>query len=335
MPAGTFLGAGVKTVVLFFTKGEPTEKIWYYQCVPGRSLGKTSPLNDDDMIEFKQLQKTFADSENSWTIDISSINTSNYDLTVNNPNSEIVQFSPSLEEIITEMEAMDDDINEILRSVKGLFINETNRLFAKSDRDWIQKELKDISQINYGYTEKASTEEIGPKFLRITDIQDNSVDWLTVPYCKCTESDIKKYKLESGDIVFARTGATTGKSYFIENPPIAVFASYLIRLKVLSKEEILPKLVYYFFQSGLYWQEINKGISGAAQGGFNASKLGKMSISFPKSIAEQQSIIDKLDAIDHKINLLRKFYLSKIEMVEQAKLSSYNEAFENELIEAE
>ena len=69
-PGGTFLGAGVKTVVLFFEKGESTRKIWYYQLDPGRSLGKTNPLNDDDLADFVEKQKTFADSEQSWTVDI-------------------------------------------------------------------------------------------------------------------------------------------------------------------------------------------------------------------------------------------------------------------------
>ncbi len=121
MPAGTFLGAGVKTVVLFFTKGEPTEKIWYYQCVPGRSLGKTSPLNDDDLSAFKQLQKTLADSDNSWTVDVSSINTSNYDLSVKNPNGKVEQTFRSMDEILAEMEALDEETSEILNGIKEMF----------------------------------------------------------------------------------------------------------------------------------------------------------------------------------------------------------------------
>ena len=68
-PGGTFQGAGVKTVVLFFEKGTPTRKIWFYQLDPGRNLGKTNPLNDDDLTEFVKLQKTFADSPKSWTVD--------------------------------------------------------------------------------------------------------------------------------------------------------------------------------------------------------------------------------------------------------------------------
>ena len=82
----------------------------------------------------------------------------------------------------------------------------------------------------YGYTASAATEPIGPHLLRITDIQNGSVNWETVPYCDCPGP--QKFLLEKGDILFARTGATTGKSFLIEECPTAVFASYLIRLRV-------------------------------------------------------------------------------------------------------
>ena len=160
---------------------------------------------------------------------------------------------------------------------------------------WEVKTLGDIAKINYGYTEKASFDEIGPKFLRITDIQDNGVEWSKVPFCKCSESDLPKYKLETGDIVFARTGATTGKSYLLNNPQNSVFASYLIRLKLISKNDFVPEFISYYFQTKAYWDKINAGISGSAQGGFNASKLGELLFSFPKSVTEQKRIVAILD----------------------------------------
>ncbi|MBC7391628.1 MAG: restriction endonuclease subunit S [Opitutaceae bacterium] len=154
---------------------------------------------------------------------------------------------------------------------------------------WGIKKLGDISKIVYGYTEKASLEEIGPKFLRITDIEDNGVNWHTVPYCKISPLEYDKYKLVNGDIVFARTGATTGKSFLVKNPPKSVFASYLIKLNV-NKEIFLPEFLLLFFQTDTYWNIINDGISGSAQGGFNATKLGNLSISLP-SLEVQRSII--------------------------------------------
>ena len=158
---------------------------------------------------------------------------------------------------------------------------------------WHVKQLREISKINYGYTESANFEIVGPKFLRITDIQDDQVNWDIVPFCKIGVDDFPKYRLVNGDIVFARTGATTGKSYLICNVPDAVFASYLIRLK-LTDNSLLPAFVYLFFQTADYWKSIKDGSSGSAQGGFNATKLADLRISFPQ-IEQQQRIVAILD----------------------------------------
>ncbi|MBE8190533.1 MAG: N-6 DNA methylase [Candidatus Thioglobus sp.] len=107
MPQGTFLGAGVKTVVLFFNKGEPTQNIWYYQFNPGRKLGKTNPLNDKDLADFIKLQKTQAESEQSWNINVDNIDKATTDLSVKNPNTPKEPPLRSPQEILAEMEALD------------------------------------------------------------------------------------------------------------------------------------------------------------------------------------------------------------------------------------
>src|SRR3990167_2145919 len=159
---------------------------------------------------------------------------------------------------------------------------------------WKVKKLGEISKINYGYTEKASFKKIGPKFLRITDIQDNCVDWGTVPFCKIGKDELSKYLLSEGDIVFARTGATTGKSFLLTNPPLAVFASYLIKLRILNLEILAPEFLFLFFQTKTYWDKIETGLSGSAQGGFNATKLAEISVPLPP-LPEQQRIVAILD----------------------------------------
>lgn len=118
-PSGTFQGAGVKTVVLFFDKGAPTRRVWYYQLDPGRNLGKTNPLNDADLAEFVTLQKTFADSPKSWSVDVKNISTT-FDLSVKNPNGgdELTHRSP--EEIINEIAALDAESAEVLQTIRGL-----------------------------------------------------------------------------------------------------------------------------------------------------------------------------------------------------------------------
>jgi type I restriction enzyme M protein len=119
-PSGTFQGAGVKTVVLFFKKGEPTRKIWYYQLNPGRNMGKTNPLNEKDLEDFIELQKKSKDSELSWSVNVSTVNQETWDLSVKNPNrnDEVVHRSPS--EIIAEIEALDAENQAILQRIKGL-----------------------------------------------------------------------------------------------------------------------------------------------------------------------------------------------------------------------
>ena len=119
-PGGTFQGAGVKTVVLFFEKGAPTRHVWYYQLDPGRNMGKTNPLNDADLAEFIELQKTQADSEKSWSVDVAGIDTATYDLSVKNPNcgEEVIHRSP--QEIMDEIAALDAESVEVLANIRAL-----------------------------------------------------------------------------------------------------------------------------------------------------------------------------------------------------------------------
>jgi type I restriction enzyme M protein len=134
-PSGTFQGAGVKTVVLFFEKGAPTlrhgsgqaRKIWFYQLDPGRNLGKTNPLNDADLVEFVTLQNTFADSPKSWSVDARTIDQTTFDLSVKNPNGgeEVTHRSPQA--IMDEIAAMDAESTEVLESIKALLCQQERR----------------------------------------------------------------------------------------------------------------------------------------------------------------------------------------------------------------
>ena len=119
-PGGTFQGAGVKTVVLFFEKGAPTHKVWYYQLDPGRNLGKTNPLNDADLAEFVQLQKTFADSGQSWTLDVENIDKTSYDLSVKNPNGGEAVTHRSPQEIMDDISALDAESADVLGKISQL-----------------------------------------------------------------------------------------------------------------------------------------------------------------------------------------------------------------------
>lgn len=118
LPSGVFTGAGVKTVVLFFTKGTPTNKIWYYQLDPGRTLGKTNPLNEADMADFERLQQTQGDSINSWTIDVAQLG-EDCDLSVKNPNKvEEVDERTSLD-ILQQIHALNTENESIIKELRA------------------------------------------------------------------------------------------------------------------------------------------------------------------------------------------------------------------------
>jgi type I restriction enzyme M protein len=119
-PGGTFIGAGVKTVVLFFEKGKPTRKVWYYQLDPGRNMGKTNPLNDADLIDFIDNQKTFADSPKSWSLDATTIDPTTFDLSVKNPtgNEAVIHRTPQA--IMDEITTLDKESADVLKQIRGL-----------------------------------------------------------------------------------------------------------------------------------------------------------------------------------------------------------------------
>lgn len=123
LPGGTFTGAGVKTVVLFFEKGKPTQKVWYYQLNLDRNLGKTNPLNENDLAEFVELQKTFADSENSWTLPVAELaeaTNGTFDLSVKNPNKKEEAALRQPQVILEGIKALDKESAEILNSILEL-----------------------------------------------------------------------------------------------------------------------------------------------------------------------------------------------------------------------
>lgn len=120
LPGKTFLGAGVKTIVLFFEKGMPTKKVWFYQLNLERNLGKTNPLNENDLADFIMLQKTKADSENSWSVSVKDVDKETWDLSVKNPNKKEEKSLRSPEEILEEIAILDAQSAKVLDAVRGL-----------------------------------------------------------------------------------------------------------------------------------------------------------------------------------------------------------------------
>lgn len=223
----------------------------------------------------------------------------------------------------------DEPASELLRRLGKKPLEDPDLPELPSGWCWIEVgELAD--QIQYGYTESASIDQIGPKFLRITDIQDGKVNWETVPYCKIDSKEKKKYLLQEGDILFARTGATTGKSYLIKDCPEAVFASYLIRLRITRPFDV--NYFSMFLDSPLYWSQIMKVRKGSAQPGVNATILATLKVPLPP-LLEQKRIVTEVErqiSLTSDIDANVEANLSRSDRLRQAILQR---AFEGRLVE--
>ncbi|WP_289422168.1 restriction endonuclease subunit S [Thomasclavelia cocleata] len=197
----------------------------------------------------------------------------------------------------------DNDSSTIFRGQDNLFY-ETTGTETKCIQDeipfdipdsWEWVRLGEISKIiHYGYT--ASASPVGnAKLLRITDIQNNKVNWDTVPFCNITEKNLLSYQLVKNDIVIARTGGTVGKSFCIfEKLPLSVFASYLIRIKLLLEDTVDYILTY--LTSPCYWTQLVNSTSGTGQPNVNGQSLSLLLIPLPP-LEEQKRIVKKVQSL--------------------------------------
>jgi type I restriction enzyme, S subunit len=170
----------------------------------------------------------------------------------------------------------------------------------------------------YGYTASAEKEPVGPRFLRITDIQERGVEWETVPYCRCDEDTKRKHRLRPADLLFARIGATTGKSFLVRSCPEAVYASYLIRVRA---KEVDPDFLYYFCNSEMYWKQINANKGDKLKGGVSGSLLAQVRHCLPPP-PEQRAIAAVLSKIQAAVNVQEKIVatLKELKAATMAKL---------------
>ncbi len=222
------------------------------------------------------------------------------------------------------------DTEQLIDSVLGEVFGNFNNL--NSD-NWQILKVSDICEKpQYGYTQSSSNEQVGPKFLRITDIQNGKVDWSLVPYCECEDKNFKKYRVKEGDIFFTRTGATTGKTYLAKGEiPDAVFASYLIRLVVKNDDtnSVEPEYLYVFFQSPQYWKQIIP--RGGAQPNMNATLLGKVRVPIPSNKKQQCKIINEYFLLKENIDSIRITLQKQKDSLQTLEQSILSQAFKGEL----
>lgn len=169
--------------------------------------------------------------------------------------------------------------------------------------EWVR--LEDVStKIHYGFTASADHSSQNVRLLRITDIQDNKVDWDTVPGCNARKEDVGQYLLAENDILIARTGGTVGKSYLVQGINIdAVFASYLIRLVPSSRMAV--KFIKYFVEGPLYWRQLYAACSGTGQPNVNGTSLSQLLLALPPP-PEQHRIVARIDQLMARCDALEK-----------------------------
>lgn len=235
---------------------------------------------------------------------------------------EIARVLTTVQDAITEQENLIAKLKELKRSMmQHLFTHGTKGEKTKMTEigevpeSWDVVELIDVcDKPQYGFTDSASKDG-NVKFLRITDITESGVNWNTVPFCSCPEPE--KYLLCDGDIVFARIGATTGKSFLLKNTDNAVYASYLIRVRAKA---IDSSFLYHYFQTGAYWKQIDSQKGMNLKGGVNGSILSKLLVPMCNG-DEQLKIAASLNTIDARVESA------------QAKLASYQDLFKTLLHE--
>ena len=194
--------------------------------------------------------------------------------------------------------------------------------------EWVT--IEDISSsILYGVSESAK-DNGQYKLLRITDIQNNQVNWETVPSTDFPQEKAVSYILHKGDILFARTGATVGKSYLVNQcPPNTIYASYLIRIK--TSQNIEPAYLKYFFESGFYWQQISEGSVGIGQPNVNGTSLSLLKIPIPPK-SEQMRIVGAIQDVLSTVNSIDICKQSILTSVNQAKSKILELAMQGKLV---
>ncbi|MFH1012508.1 MAG: restriction endonuclease subunit S [Candidatus Peregrinibacteria bacterium] len=233
-----------------------------------------------------------------------------------------------LDEAFAAIAKAKENAKKNLRNARELFESYLQGVFVKLGEGWEEKQVNEICEVEYGYTEKAKSHG-DYRFVRITDTNEDGLLTQGSKMYINSFDDANKYVLANGDLLMARTGASAGNLLLFEGNEKAVFASYLIRMKF--KKEILSKLYWYFSKSKLYWDQVRQLSAGSAQPQFNGGALKQIVFPFPKSLPEQRAIVAKLDALSGETKKLEAIYKQKLANLEELKKSVLKKAFAGEL----
>lgn len=287
LPAGAFSpSTAVKASVLFFDKTSPTEETWMYECRTEQMLSKHRPLRAEHLADFVSAFKLRWDSDTARKVPVSDL-TMNFDFSARNYISRQRVEPDNLALIVARVrETVDKSMAAMHRISTLVEREELHGLPWHIDR----VPLRHLCiSMKHGFAGKA-LDAGDVKFIRITDVQGGAVDWHGAQYVNLEGSQYESYTLNQGDIVFARVGATAGKSGLIREVPVkAVFASNLIKL-VADPRRVIPEYLYLYLQSREFLDKVDKNLTGTVQLNISSAKLGAIEVPVPP-MAEQYRIV--------------------------------------------
>lgn len=298
-----------------------------YKCCIGRGLASIRPRKDKlnyvflyYLLKIKKRQFEIVSTGSTFKA-IKKENINNLIISLP-PLPEQKKIAEILSTVDKAIEKVDEAIERTERLKRGLMqqlftkgignIKYKKTAIGRISSAWEVVNISKLGTFQYGITTKTSSIDTGVKFIRVTDVTYTNVDWDHVPYCEISKSELEKYIVKKNDILFARIGATTGKTCLIEKDVKSVFGSYLLRFQSLS-DLIDKRFLFYFTQSNKYWLQVNMCKGGQLKQGLNKSLLGNINIPLPP-LSEQLMIIEILNMVDKRIELLikKKARLEKI-----------------------
>ena len=248
------------------------------------------------------------------------------------PIQEQKQIVAILDKAFTAIDQAKANIEKNIVNAKELFQSKLNAIFSQKGEGWEEKTLGEIANVNYGYTDK-STSEGDFRYIRITDIDNNGeLDKSGKVYVKTTPKSLG-FILNENDLLMARTGATFAKVLLYKDYEPSIFASYLI--KISFTENISNELYWYFTKSGYYWEQANNLSTGSAQPHFNGAALKKLKFSYPTDTAKQLQLIEIIKGFDNTSKEIISLYSKKLNALEELKKSILQKAFSGELTQKE
>jgi len=329
LPGGTFTGAGVKTVVLFFEKGKATNETWFYQLNLNRNLGKTNLLNEGDLAEIVALQKTKAESENSWTVNIADIDQTTFNLSVKNPNKKDETILREPKDILAEIAKPDKQSAELLDNLKLIIEKEDNSQLPKG---WEIKKLRDACKVftddNWIGSKDQSTEgirliqtgNVGFGFYKDKSDKVRYISEETFIRLKCTD-------ILPNDLLISRLLDPVGKSCIIPNISTKMITGVDYTI-VRTKDNLLPEFLLYYQMSNDYLKDVASKITGTTRSKIIRKNLGLVEIPIPP-FSEQKRIVKILDKAFEAIDEAKENTEKNLQNVKELFQSKSQAIFDN------